>query len=138
MCGFLQTYYSSFLFAPVSYFAALKGIWIVAVPFNLVFGTSILHHGKYFEDYPGKYAVYVVDKVLAHFIVGATATLAMRKMLVVGWSPALCAYWTGLAWITYVYYIAKRSHLPGRTWIPWHVSLHAAAAAGTVALLTEF
>jgi hypothetical protein len=131
----MTTYYSSFLFAPVSYYALYKDVLPVAILFNLLFGTSILHHAKYFDTYPGKRCVYIVDKMLAHATVAVTlyVSVAYFERIMVGH----LLYWCGLSWITYVYYIAKLSHLPGKLWVPWHMSLHVAASMGTVALLAD-
>jgi hypothetical protein len=131
----MATYYTSFLFAPVSYYALYKEVWYVAFVFNILFGTSILHHAKYFDTYVGKRYIYLVDKFLAHAAVAATMYMSVAEFerVVVGHMIYVC----GLLWITYVYYIAELSHLPGRQWIPWHASIHIVASIGTSALLAE-
>ena len=131
----LTTYYTSFLFAPVSYIAWYLGQPAVALLYNMLFGTSILHHAKYFDEYPGKYGVYMVDKCLAHTIVVLTMYIAVSNFVALTYGQLM--YWFGLCWITYVFYIAKYSHLPGKAWIPWHASIHIVASIGTVALLTD-
>jgi hypothetical protein len=131
----LTTYYSSFAFGIVALIAFSKKHWIGWL-FQVLYGTSVLYHAKYNEEYAGKEILHTIDKTTAHLIVGATILLALiqKKPILL----CMFIYWCCLTYITYVYYVAKFSFLPGDEWIPWHASIHLAASAGVIALLSHY
>lgn len=131
----IPTYYSAFCLGGVSFFAHLRGHWM-CLPFLILYGTSIVHHAKYKEDFPGKYCVYIVDKVIAHFLVASSMVMALivEEVMIL----PMTIYWLGVGWLIYVYYIGKQSHLPGDDWIPWHATIHIVASIGIVCLLLHY
>jgi hypothetical protein len=131
----LQTYYSSFLLGIVVHYAFIKSHWI-AYPYVLVYGTSILHHAKYFEEYPGKHVLITIDRVLVHVMCASMfyVALTLKNIRIVPYS----IFWCGISWMYYLYYIGKQCHLPGTQWIKWHTTLHAASTIGMICLLSHF
>lgn len=132
----VYTFYTSFVFGVVALMAQKTPYTTLQILNQVLYGLSILNHAKFYESsYPGKYIVKTLDKVTAHSIAVATIHIAVTHP---DPEPLLMIlYWTCLSWILLVYYVFKKSYLPGTAWEPWHASVHIAGAVGQIALLSN-
>ena len=131
----VYTYYTSFLFGLVALFAQTTPHVHIQLLYWGLYGTSILNHAKYYEPFPGKHLVKLVDKVIAHTITIASMYLALTHP-----HPQplpMMIFWGCLTWIVLIYYVYEKSHLPGVEWEPWHATVHIACVVGQVALLYQ-
>lgn len=61
----MYTYYSSFAFLAVSLMTA--GSWMQPY-LSVLSATSILHHAKFYQNYPGRSIVQTLDRGMAHLV----------------------------------------------------------------------
>lgn len=126
------TVYTSLSFSMVSYVAFMKQMWFLGTLWQLLCGLSTINHMHTYIGYKGKDVVRNVDTALAHAVVLTSIYFAMT-------SPinyiSLWVFWVCLAYMATIYYVADLSHLPNRSWEPWHASIHIAAVIGEMALM---
>jgi hypothetical protein len=125
----VPNYYSSFAFAILPFCTdapVLRGLLSVFA------ATSVLHHAKKHESYPGRLCVAVLDRVLCH----AIAAMCTMQALGLPWtretSRWLGLYWACLAYLVAVFYVLRLSYGPHGA--NWHASVHAASAWGVYCL----
>ena len=129
----MKNYYSSFVFAVLPFFIEDR---IMRTLMSIFAGTSILHHAKKHETYPGKQTVAVLDKVLVHTIAAVYTLKALEKTCGQGqWSWLVGVYWLCLGYIISVYYVWRLSF--GRHGEAWHASVHLASAVGVLAITSQ-
>lgn len=125
----IPNYYSSFVFAILPFYVGdpiLRGLLSVFA------GTSILHHAKKHEPYPGRLAVAVIDRILVHAIAAMCTIQAYKTPWTPETSQWLGLYWACLTYITFVFYILRLSHGPNGT--NWHATVHAVSGYGVYCL----
>lgn len=131
----VYTYYTSYLLTIVIACARFTKHTKIELLNLALLGTSILHHAKYYEQFPGKMIVKTLDRILAHAVGLATMYVAVTHP---NPQPILMiVYWSCLTWIIMLYHVSGKSHLPGYAWEPWHASVHVAGAMGQIALLCQ-
>jgi hypothetical protein len=120
----IHTYYSSFLFVFTSF--AISDEWF-AKSLALLSCTSILHHSKFFEEYPGKRALIFADRSLAHiitllsFIRSCYIPLNTRHNMF-----CLYTYYVCLAYVILIYY----TYLKYTVDLTVHSTMHMASCVG--------
>lgn len=123
----MYTYYTSFLFLLTSFRTA--GSWLQTW-LAIQACVSILHHAKYYDDYPGKKMVQYIDRVVGHYI----GIRSLIEALSVSWTkytyPNLIIYYTCLMYMTIVYHCRLRTV---DDW-PLHKTFHFAGAIGILSL----
>jgi hypothetical protein len=129
------TTYTSLAFSGVAYIAFIRELWLLTTLWQLLSGISVYNHINFYKDYKTKTLVRRVDTVAAHSVVIACVYIAVFKNVAL---IPLCIFWLCLAYMGYVFYVANFSFLPGRTWEPWHASLHTAAIVGATSLLLGY
>lgn len=125
----IPNYLSSFVFAVLPFYIdapLMRGLLSVFA------GTSILHHAKKHEDYPGRLAIAVVDRALCHGIAAMTVLQAKDTPWTPNTSPWLGIYWACLTYIVMVFYVLGLSHGPNGA--NWHATVHAVSAYGIYCL----
>jgi len=109
--------------------------------FNILMGTSIWYHAQNADK---SIVIYTIDKCLVHFI-ALLATLKGCSLSYLSLTNFNCfqslftnlgIFWLAYIYIIWVYYISKKSHLPGDDWKPWHASVYYVASFGCYMLAT--
>lgn len=102
----MYTYYSSFAFIGVSLLAT--GSWMQSW-LSVLGATSILHHAKYYENYPGRELVQIADRTAAH-VVGFRALWDLSNVEITPEnSMAVMACYTMFAYVAVVYHTYLRN-----------------------------
>lgn len=119
----MYTYYSSFAFLAVSLAAA--GSWMQ--PYcSVLSATSILHHSKFYQNYPGRKWVQMVDRMMAH-IVGLRALYEASTVEITERNK----YYIYTCYFCFAYVAAiYHGHLRHQDNWPLHKSIHIVASAG--------
>lgn len=124
----IYTYYTSFLFTLTSFIAPTT---LMARSLALLSCTSILHHGKFFQMYPGKYTLIFIDRSLAHYI----TILSFIWSLNISWRTGhnymyLLGYYVCLLYVILVYYMYLKFTLD----LTVHGTMHIASSLGLLLL----
>lgn len=119
----MYTYYSSFAFVLVSLFT--PGSWMQPY-LSVLSATSILHHAKFYQNYPGRWIVKLIDRAMAHIV--ALRALHDATQLVITDTNRMKLY---VAYFCLAYVVATYH---GRLryvddW-PLHKSMHVVASIG--------
>lgn len=120
----LYTYYTSFLFIITSYTAPTANL---ERSLALLSCTSILHHSKFYQDYPGKNTIIFIDRLLAHYI----TLMSFIWSLNISWRMGhnylyLLGYYICLSYVSFTYY----TYLKYNTDMTVHGTIHIASCLG--------
>lgn len=119
----MYTYYSSFAFLAVSLLTA--GSWMQPY-LSVLSATSILHHAKFYQNYPGRRIVQWVDRGLAHLVgframydLSTTAITNANQWMI--YTTYVCFFYVAMV------YHGRLRHIDD--W-PLHKSIHVIGAFG--------
>lgn len=119
----MYTYYSSFAFLAVSLAAA--GSWMQPY-LSVLSATSILHHSKFYQNYPGRRWVRMIDRAMAH-LVGFRALYEVSTVQI----TAANRYLIYTCYFCFAYVAAiYHGHLRHNDNWPLHKSIHIVASFG--------
>ena len=124
--------YTSFLFGLTSIRAMSVGHWMGPI-FLIQMGLSILHHGKYHDEYCGKKLVKWIDKGLAYEIALRTLYDAIQQPLET-YIPWMSLYWVSASWVVYIHWIGQQND-DSAIGCVWHATVHGVSNIGSIALL---
>lgn len=123
----MYTYYTSFLFLLAAF--RMAGSWLQTW-MSIQACVSILHHAKYYDNYPGKRAVQYVDRFVAHYI----CIRSFKEALSVPWTqntyPNLMVFYGCFIYIAVLYHMRLRII---DDW-PLHKTVHFAGLIGIMSL----
>lgn len=120
----LYTYYTSFLFILTSFVAPTTHM---ARSLALLSCTSILHHGKFFQQYPGKRTIIFIDRLLAHYITIVSFIWSLNVCWRMGYNYMyLLGYYFCLIYVVLTYYTYLKYQLD----LTVHGTMHIASCIG--------
>lgn len=111
--------------------ALLSNDYIMRVGYTLLTCLSILHHAKYYGEYPGKEWVDDIDTKLVIVLTLYTIVLASTTPF----SIYLLLYWVCLLYIYSAHYGFGYTYQEGKCGDLWHSSVHIVAIFGVVCLM---
>lgn len=123
----IYTYYTSLLFLVASFRTA--GCWMQTW-LAIVACISTLHHSKITRQYPGKSAVVIIDRVVAHKVAIRALIQAMLTPFTrdnVFW---LLAFYACLSYTVCMYYLRLRGQHNLR--LQLHSTIHMSGALGII------
>lgn len=120
----LYTYYTSFLFIFTSFAAPTVNL---EKSLALLSCTSILHHAKFFEQYPGKDTIIFIDRSLAHYITIMSFIWSLNISWRIGHNYLyLTGYYICLSYVILIYY----TYLKYNTNFTVHGTMHISSFLG--------
>lgn len=120
----IYTYYTSFLFLLTSFVAPNP---LMTNLLALLSCTSILHHSKFFEQYPGKTLVIITDRTLAHTITALSFIQSLKLSIKYhNNSIYLFGYYMCLVYTILIYYVYLKHTID----LNVHATMHMASALG--------